>query len=535
MSIKYKRIFYSLVFLCCLTYIMVACYKISSPGVHYDELLFVNAACGDRVGNSFIAKQILGVPVMLMTYIGALKSYIYFPIFEIFGISVWSIRLPVILITVFSLIIISRITNKIFNWYIATLVLLFLAIDPSFISLTRLDVGPNALELFLKCCSLVFFYRYFIENRAVKNLVFGLLILGLGLFNKLNFIWFINALYCSIIFLNLRIIIQKMRSINKKTFTAIFFMVLAYLVFAGYFLSIYLGIDQADLTITNYRWHFQRVFGNVADLLNGSILIKWVYGEFVNTMFNSFIWYLIAIVILIGLFANVVAKYEFVRKSRKWYLFLWVIIVVELIQILITKKAIHPWHVFTLYPFFTVLFAYSIYSGALFLTKSQPLRIIIISSIALLTLVHQSSTLSQYLNKLGSPTKPGRGYSEMIYDLIAYTKSKNKKFVSIDWALHNNLIAFDHKKGKYFQLSKFWSPAGLNDHDKEKINKYFFSHRNVFYISHADGKELCPIANKRFRQLVSDGNLRIHVEKVFRDRGGPVYIVYSLKGQRYSR
>src|SRR5438128_4307757 len=48
---------------------------ISRPGLQYDETLFVNAALGGRHDyRAFIYDRLLGVPTMLMPYIGALKA-----------------------------------------------------------------------------------------------------------------------------------------------------------------------------------------------------------------------------------------------------------------------------------------------------------------------------------------------------------------------------------------------------------------------------------------------------------------------------
>ena len=40
---------------------------IASPGLQYDEVLFVNAATGEPTNSLFIAERIFGLPVMLMS------------------------------------------------------------------------------------------------------------------------------------------------------------------------------------------------------------------------------------------------------------------------------------------------------------------------------------------------------------------------------------------------------------------------------------------------------------------------------------
>ena len=59
-----------------------------------DEMDFVGAATGKRPYRGW-----LGIPLMVFPYIGALKAWIYTPIFALFGVSALSIRFPVVLIS----------------------------------------------------------------------------------------------------------------------------------------------------------------------------------------------------------------------------------------------------------------------------------------------------------------------------------------------------------------------------------------------------------------------------------------------------
>src|ERR1039458_2521284 len=75
--------------------VVLSAYRISRPGLQADETLFVNAA-KLRIPGEFITHQIDGIPIMVFPYIGALKSWIYAPIFSLFGSSPLTIRLPVV-------------------------------------------------------------------------------------------------------------------------------------------------------------------------------------------------------------------------------------------------------------------------------------------------------------------------------------------------------------------------------------------------------------------------------------------------------
>src|SRR3982751_929269 len=75
-------------------YVALASYKIHLPGLYYDEILFVGPAAGERP-----YLKCFGLPLLIFPCIGALKSWIYTPIFALFGVSPISIRLPAILIS----------------------------------------------------------------------------------------------------------------------------------------------------------------------------------------------------------------------------------------------------------------------------------------------------------------------------------------------------------------------------------------------------------------------------------------------------
>ena len=66
-------------------------------GIEGDEPLFVQAMYPPRVELYTVEIMHRKVPLMLMTYVGTLKSWIYTPIFQVFGSGVMSMRVPVLL------------------------------------------------------------------------------------------------------------------------------------------------------------------------------------------------------------------------------------------------------------------------------------------------------------------------------------------------------------------------------------------------------------------------------------------------------
>ncbi len=81
----------------CLLFFATGCTFVSHLGLQNDEALFAN---GIFKPYAVIYSFQLGhsrLPVMLMSYLGTLKSWIYRPIFQLFGTGVSAMRVPMLI------------------------------------------------------------------------------------------------------------------------------------------------------------------------------------------------------------------------------------------------------------------------------------------------------------------------------------------------------------------------------------------------------------------------------------------------------
>ena len=82
----------------CGLFILLATLMIPYAGIQADEALF-SAPLFPHITNDLRLPLLPHhVPLMVMTYIGSLKTLLYWPIFRIFGTSPWTLRLPVVLL-----------------------------------------------------------------------------------------------------------------------------------------------------------------------------------------------------------------------------------------------------------------------------------------------------------------------------------------------------------------------------------------------------------------------------------------------------
>lgn len=133
------------------------------------------------------------VAFMLMPYIGALKIWLYKPIFAIAGASIWTLRLPVVFfgaITVWLTFIAAR--RFIPPWWAAAAALL-VAADPIFAWTGTLDWGPVALQHALSMAMVCCLIRLHDSGDWRWALAAGLAC-GLGVWDKISFFWLVVAL-----------------------------------------------------------------------------------------------------------------------------------------------------------------------------------------------------------------------------------------------------------------------------------------------------------------------------------------------------
>lgn len=175
-SYKYEFIFYILVVVGCL----VRCFGINlyPNGLNVDEASSTYEAFSilnygiDRNGNSF--------PVFLEAWgsgQNALYTYIMIPFVKILGVNIISTRLPMVLISCFSLVVWYKLLEKIKGKKFATIGLAFLVICPWHIMKSRWGLESNIFpDITLYA---IFFVVKFLETRKERYLYISFVILGL--------------------------------------------------------------------------------------------------------------------------------------------------------------------------------------------------------------------------------------------------------------------------------------------------------------------------------------------------------------------
>ena len=505
-----------------LAYVLIASYKLRYPGSQYDESLYLNAALGGVDSTTFITKSFHGIPVLLMPYIGALKAFIFFPIFKLFGVSPMTMRLPDIFLTGAALYILFRLLINQVGRFLSLSILAITALDASFIMFTRLDNGPVVLDFLLKVISLFVLLRFAKEPKTYLALLFWLTII-LGEYNKLNFIWYANASAIAFIVIYGRGAWRTQNPlVRKKT---IFLSAACYFLCVGY----YLYTSRTYHLATSFGfvgWH--QLYSRLSTIVNGSWFYNYSLSQ--NRIGSSVIFWVVLAVILVGVISILWLNRKNQPSSNfvRFYKFVALYLLLILLQLSFTKSATAGWHYFSIYPFLGTLLVLSLNEIVKVLNpkKVRLADIMLTLSVSFLC-IYQINVYRQYTKLYGS-TPSNKYWSTAIYKLVDYTKTKNSPIVSLDWGTQTVLIGFDHTPNKYYEV---FGPISVNNAPQNSLDfqRYIATKPGAYYVTHPKNQEIFPEVTKDFFVLAKSHGYQQYKVATIKDDSTPVFEIYQLK------
>lgn len=508
---KYKSTVLAL--LCIGIYIVIASYSLRLPGPHYDEVFYTNAALGP-IDNDFVHFKIGNFPIMIMDYIGALKAWVYGPIFKIFGVSTFSIRFPNIVITAVGLWFLFLIIKRVFNIKIALLSLFLLSMDPSFIIHTRLDFGPVVLGFFIRVMSILSFYA-FMEDKKWKDLFIYLGLLGIGIFNKLDFVWYATAICISgaVMYRTDLYFFWKKQSLKVKKISLL---VVSLLFITG--LTFFWKTKYYETIDFFYLKHFMNLLKDAFQFINGTLFYEKHLGTVdlkLSTLFSVFM-----VSIMSMRFFTLFLKKS---KTKTNILFFYLICFFIFGQIIITNKAGASWHIFMLYPFIPVLFA----DALIWISeKSKKKSKAILSALIVFIVFYNVYIIKLHIQSYANPKSIH--WSPAIYDLIRYTQNTDAQFISVDWGIHNQLQAFDHIKGKYYDV---WTTFIKDPNDRETkqflVRDFYRSNKSTFFILNTETFASFQQPRKTLFRIAKENNISLIKTREFTHKGRVIYELYT--------
>ncbi|HWQ56290.1 MAG TPA: glycosyltransferase family 39 protein [Bryobacteraceae bacterium] len=162
-------------------------------GIQNDEALFA-AGLWDPAGLLY-HRRAFGhdVPIMLMSYLGALKCWVYAAIFRVWEPTQWSIRIPVVAAGGLTVWLFFLLLRRIASERTAVAGCVLLAADTSYLLTTTFDWGPVALQ-HLMLVGGVLLLVVFAQNRWWQALAGAAFLFGAGAWDKALFFWLLGGL-----------------------------------------------------------------------------------------------------------------------------------------------------------------------------------------------------------------------------------------------------------------------------------------------------------------------------------------------------
>lgn len=485
-------------------------WNISRPGFQYDELLFANAALGVDT-TTFIFLKIGAVPFYVLNYIGALKSWAYVPLFRLFGFSYLTVRLPMILLVAVTVPFFYRYVKAIAGRAAAVAALVLTYLNPSFMGLMRLDVGPSAIAYTLRIFSFVALFAY-LKSRRLRCLAVFALFCFLGFFNKMDYAWFITG---SIVALGLSererfitpFVARTGRYLRWFIIVSVSLLGLEVLMYAAYFNYLDMG---------RYAGHFLEISQSLLWYLDGSLFLAYLNNtpwSWTGAVFAS-------VFLMLFAFGGIRSFSKGGNRQVRFHFLLTVFIFIQVTALLIAREA---WHTIYLFPSFTIVASAGL---AGFLEKKKS-RVFAAGALAVAA-VYYAAGWTSYLRAFDGYLK-NIYWSNSVNELAAYAKKSPARFVAVDWGIQNQLLVMNREKGKYFDM---WRDLWALAHGKagaDRFRKAFFGKKDVIFILHPPGQAFSPPSQDQFLRIVREAGYRLVPVATVRDAGRPVFLLYTLQ------
>ena len=507
-----KRLLYSsniIIVFVLLVYVLLAGFKLSYPGIQYDEILFGNAARGGYIDDTFIVKRLFGLPVFLMEYIGALKAYIYIPIFFIFGVSSFTIRFPVILFTAVGLIYFYKFTALFFNKTIGILALLLLITHPDFIAFTRADVGPSVFTFVFRCSAL-YYFSLWLKTKKFINVIWIFVSVVLGWYSKMDYLWFtIGSLTASVI-LYRTYLIERIKKINSFLLRLIAVFCFAFIVFIFYW-----AVKKDFLVSFSFQTnHFIELISSGYKLLIGTSFYTMIYGQ-KNSVLHIASFCTQVILFFLSIFF--ITKFKNIYKKQ--ISFIWIILIMIMLQMTLVIISGAPWHLFYIFPFMQILLSFSVF----YLSKTKYIYVSLLLFGLLISyqLYSYGVTVHAYTN-----VRPKDRWSTSIYQLIDYAKKSNKKFVSTDWGTGTQLLTYDYQKNKYYNYWPRFNEQPLTDTNSRNLYETFYRNKDSIFIVYPVNNSVFPQTKTNTMEIAKKNKMKLTKIKEIKDGNRVIYELY---------
>lgn len=517
------------IFAVCIAFVLTGSALLPYNGIETDEAL----VAGPILTPVALAYRIQvfhrDVPIMLMDYVGALKSWLYWPIFHFFKPSPESLRFPVLIIGALTIGLFARLLEQIAGLRAALAGALLLATDTIYLMTSEFDWGPVAIQHLMLLAACLCLLK-FSGTGSAKTLAAGFFALGLGLWDKAIFAWVIGGLALATVAIFPKDLLRRLTIRNLAVALAGFLLgAWPLLVFNAshdwrtFRSNASLSAENLEAKAAVLRSTLNGVglFGYMVNYPSQPVREPETWLERASTQMADFAGqphYNFQLPALsIALVAGVL-----LGKTRRATLFALAFMATAWILMALTKNAggaVH--HAVLLWPFPQLVIAI-VLAGI----SRRWARIGLPAAGAALLFLCVTNLLvtNQYLAQLVR-YGPSVIWTDAIYPLSNSLRNETGEVFVVDWDIFDSLLLLSDGG------LKLHPGFNVSEQDPQMIDHVLASSRGVF-ITHTPNNQFFPAANQHLENAIATRGYRKELLRVISDgHGRPVFEVYQFVRQ----
>jgi len=513
-----SRIAASIAVVACLWLFLAAQAFIPLLGMQNDEARF---AAPIYLADSALYYRWIGpwrVPIMQASYVGTLKTLLWWPIFKVFGTSVWALREPAVFAGVATVWLFFLLMRRVAGNRAAAVAVVLLAADPVFVLTRVYDFGPHVLTALLLIAALLaggevaaFLVGLALWDKAIALWLLG----GLGAAGAMFYWREICAVFTwrraarMVLWLAIGASPLILYNVHSKLGTLRGNAVADTLPLSAKVATLVHTFDGSDL----FRYLNQGWQTNEARLIQSPL--QWL-STAITGHFNPHRDWMLAAFVLAILLAPFCG-----RESRRSIWFCIVAMIVAWAQMAwTTASGTSAHHTILLWPLPQAIMAISFtamsrrvprYGGA------------VLASLVFVLAVGGVLVLNTYGDEIAEQGGSS-GWSDAIDELAAELESRHPVAVyCMDWGFTNNLAVITQGR---LPLDNFIADDG-------RSTASMLGRPGVLFVRHARGQEFMPEKNSGFLDRAEKlGFLMKSGGPVFDVHYRPIFVIYEM-GQRY--
>jgi hypothetical protein len=495
------------------------------PGIYYDELIQVVPALdlvhgklwssAGGISSSNVSLFGRDFSLMTMEYMGALKTIILLPVVAIAGITPESLRTTTVALGAASLLATFAFARRLLGTLTALLGTMLLATDPSFTYYVRVDYGPTALMMLLKGVALWQLVVWW-QQRRLRNLALGFLVLGLGVYDKANFLWIVAAIAIAAVVVAPRRTWERASPGVIATSAASFALGAAPLIWfnARWPMPTLNAVSEQGGPPGSFSEQLVERLGVLEHLLDGDHL---AIGATALTPTADL---LVMLVLIAAVAIPLEAAISGWTGPASAPMFVLVACTVVLAAAAATPGGFAGHHVILTYPFPHLLAATTVVSAMSWLRPRMAYGSAAVLAIGVVAAAQGWVLATNHLRALAT-SGGASNFSDAIYDAARSVEleSDGAPVVSLDWGLHLPMVALS--QGRIHSVE-------LLDAPPEQFQDFFDDPRTR-YVTHASGAMNNPTGTRAFMTAAKmDGFNPVREQELTTRDGAAVIDVYVL-------